>query len=567
MDIQASGVDTWLLLNRKPLHFHAEEDTMAEAIEDHKNTLQVTRSAPRDISISVDNEEIQTYYAGRWDWYPKDYAGLYLLEVSAPGYPLYTAKVRVWPKKLSQERYEVMLTEISEIAADLLFSINSPAREQVVTRTRQERPSALRDYHLIQPLIYKLRNVLPQIRRNPLLALQEHDEQRLLYEIHQFSGAVRPLPGPTIVLPEKVASITGLHYLPERWSVQESALTYDVYENRLLKHFIGQQLLPRLNNIRTKARAEIKRREQERELKWKMNWHDDETSKIEGLEDVIEECQKMTKWCVAWKNELFLTAVKSVVTPGRATQFLLKNPFYSRFYRLYLDFQRELKLSLDTEKYITSLSLRKMSELYEFWSVFQATQIIIDLLQANNYHITSQRFYTLEQDHFQFDVKKRVAGIILTKNEWRVEIKYEPLYPKFEEGMDGLVSTDYGRLTPDMGIEIYYRDKVRHVIIFDAKYRYKQIGDGSFQPLEENLGKMGKYRSKICYKGDDPQNPRQRPQKVVTSSYILYPGTYLEHDRYEPEVGALPLVPTMAQDERLRVEKAIKDILWFAELL
>src|SRR5260370_40842229 len=101
MDTQASGVDTWLTLNGKPLRFHSEDDALVEAIEAQKNVLQITRHAPDDIYISVDNEEIQTYRYGRWDWYPKDYAGLYLLEVSAPGYPLYSIKVRVWPKKLS----------------------------------------------------------------------------------------------------------------------------------------------------------------------------------------------------------------------------------------------------------------------------------------------------------------------------------------------------------------------------------------------------------------------------------------------------------------------------------
>ncbi|MGH2509137.1 MAG: hypothetical protein ACRDHZ_17295, partial [Ktedonobacteraceae bacterium] len=132
MDIQASGANTWLTLNGSALSFDTEEEDTVEAIEDEKNIISITRYAPDDLSISVDNEEIETQRYGRWDWYPKEYAGLYLLEVSAPGYPLYTAKVRVWPKKLSHERHAAMLTEISEIAADLLFCLNSPASERAV---------------------------------------------------------------------------------------------------------------------------------------------------------------------------------------------------------------------------------------------------------------------------------------------------------------------------------------------------------------------------------------------------------------------------------------------------
>lgn len=569
MDIQASGANAWLTLNGNALSFGTEEDVV-EAIEDEKNILRITKCAPEDISISVDNEEIETYLYGRWDWYPKEYAGLYLLEVSAPGYPLYTAKVRVWPKKLSHERYASMLTDISTIAADLLFSLNSPASERAVIGAREHQPSALRDYYLIQPIVYELRDVMPQIRRKPLLGLQESREQRLLHEVHQFSGEVSPIAGTLVHLPEQVRSFCGFSYLPETWNVLCSTYTYDVYENRLLKHFIQLQLLPRLNSIRVRALAEIKRREQERKIKQKKGWVDDETDKIEELRSIIEECQKMSKWCILWRDELFLASVKFATIPGKATQFLLKNPFYSRFYRLYLNFQRELKVSpdLNTEHYVANLSLRKLSELYEMWSIFCMTSLIVTKLLDNGYRVVSQKFfYIVERDQFQFDVKKRVAGVVLAKDEWRVEMKYEPLYPKFVEGMKGLVSTDYEQLTPDMAVEIYQGERIEQVIIFDAKYSWWQMDDGSYRPRDEHLGKMRKYRDMIRHSAYNPRNPRQRPQRVVTSSYILYPGMQLVHDQDEPEVGALPFVPHMAEQARSQVESAVEDILLFTRLI
>ena len=59
----------------------------------------------------------------------------------------------------------------------------------------------------------------------------------------------------------------------------------------------------------------------------------------------------------------------------------------------------------------------------------------------------------------------------------------------------------------------------------------------------------------------------QRPQKIVSSAYILYPGTYLKHEPEEAEIGALPLVLNTAQEDRRGIEEAIKDILWFVKLL
>jgi len=566
-----SGANTWLTLNGQPLRFADDDENLAaNAIENHRNTLLITRQAPDDLQISIDDEPVETHRYGRWDWYPKDYAGLYTLEVSAPSYPLLTTKVRVLPSKLSQERYEAMLNEISEIATDLLFSLASPAGERAKIHLRGQQTSALRDYYLIQPMIYELGDIIAHIRRNPHRKLQEYTEQKLLHEVYQFSSDAVPVGSAMLALPERVASAHGMHYLPESWNTLQSFLTYDVYENRLLKHFVQRQLLTRLNAILERAMSEIKRREQNRKVKLRNGWDDDEMPKLEELTNIVEECHKMVKWCVSWKGQSFFTSVKSVATTGYATQVLLKNPFYSRFYRLYLQFQQELKISLDTEQYLTTLALRKMSDLYEIWSVFQITRMIIDKLTDEGYQITSQSFfYEVEQDNFQFDIRRNIPSITMAKDDFEIAIKYEPIFPKFVEGMTGLVSIDYSRLTPDMSVEVYHQGKVKHVIIFDAKYKFKKV-DNIYLPKEEDLDKMRKYRDLIRCKVYNARDSRQKPQRIISSAYILYPGNHLlddSHDPDEPEIGALPLVPKMTQGDRLDIENAIQDILWYAELL
>ena len=561
-----SGANTWLKLNGVPLSFDDNEENLeADAKENRKNVLIVTQKAPVDLQISVDDEPVETYYSGRWDWYPKDYAGLYQLQVSAPGYPLLMANVRVLPGKLSYERYQYMLNDISEVATDLLFSVNSPVGERAVAQFGSRQTSALREYHLIQPIVYQLGDIIAQIRRNPHRQLREYTEQRLLYEVRQFSGETVPIAGAIVALPDRVAATSGIAYLPETWAVQRSNLTYDVYENQLLKHFVQRQLVAKLTVILERAKAEFKRREQSRKMKLQNKWEDDESRKIEELEIVIEESQKMMKWCIAWASEPFFRQVKPLSISGKATQVLLKNPFYNRFYRLYLQFQQELKVSLDSDRYLTTLALRKMSDLYEIWSVFQITKVLLSKLTAAGYQITSNAlFYELEQDQFQFDVKKNVASIVLAKDDFRVEIKYEPLYPQQVSLLKGLVSIDRGQLTPDMTVEIYQQDTIKHVIVFDAKYRYQEEDGGNY-PKEEDLGKMQKYRNLIRNKAYNPRNPK--PQKIVSSAYILYPGTYLQHDEDEPETGALPLVPKMKDDDRLDMEDALEDILWFVGLI
>jgi PD-(D/E)XK nuclease superfamily/Domain of unknown function (DUF2357) len=568
MDIPTSGVDTWLTLNNRPLSFQEDNENLdAQAHESHNNILRITDTAPDDLQIYVDDELLETERYGRWFWRPDGYAGLYLLQVRATGYLPQMAKVRVLPEKLSYKRYKAMLDDISGITIDLLFRLNSPAGEKAITQYHEQEASALRNYELVKRIVDELQDVLSSIRRSPHRVLQEHSEQRVLHEVRQFSGETRPIAGATLALPAQVTTTYRLDHLPLFWTIQQNALTYDVHENRLLKQFIQHQLVTKLSTIQEKAQNEIKRREKDRSTKLFKGWRDDETPQIEELKRVLAECQQMIKRCLAWASEPFLKSVKSLAMSGKATQVLLKHPSYSRFYWLYLHFQQELKITLNTEQYLTTLTLRKMWDLYQIWSVFHISKIIVEILTDAGYQVNSNTiFYEVEKDSFQIDVRKNVPTITLEKDDLRIEMKYEPLYPKPVGSMSGLVSTDYEQLTPDMSVEISRQGQLKSMLVFDAKYRYQEI-DGSYYPKDDDLNKMRKYRDKICYKTYDPRKPNQRPQKVVSSAYILYPGTYLEHDPDEAEIGAIPLVPNMAQDDLLEVQEVIKDILWFVKLL
>ncbi len=136
MDIQTSGVDTWLALNNRPLSFQDNNENLdAQAHESRDNTFRITDAAPDDLEIYVDEKLLQTERNGRWLWKPDGYAGLYLLQVSAPGFPLQTTRVRVLPEKLSYERYKVMLDDISKITVDLLFRLDSSVVKELLLKS------------------------------------------------------------------------------------------------------------------------------------------------------------------------------------------------------------------------------------------------------------------------------------------------------------------------------------------------------------------------------------------------------------------------------------------------
>lgn len=562
MDTPASGAESWLTLNGKPLSFQAGDDNSAVgAVEYPPNMLRVTPNAPDWLEVWVDGEKLETERYGLWYWRPRGFAGIYELTLKAPNYTPRIALVRVLPSRLSYERWEAMLEEIRDTSEDLLFQLQSPAFERARIRSRRERSSALREYQLIKAIQPELADIMARLRRNPRRSLSINEEQMLVHQVPRFSAEVQPVPGPVQVLPAHLSSGLLRSDLPLSWTIQEQTLTYDVYENRLLKHFLWRQLAPRLFQIQERAEAELARREQSSQYKRLQGWEDDETPRIEGLKRVIQDCHDLLNQCNAWGSETFLRHVSSLTLAQGPTQVLQKHPTYNRFYRLYLRFQKELAYSLDTERFLAKLAMRKVSELYQFWAVFVMTRASISLLTRAGYRlISSNGYFELNEDAFQLDVMPG-ARIELAKDDVRILIRYEPVYPQMNSVVQGLVSTAPRQRSPDMSIEIWEKEQPVGVIVFDAKY--KTESDGIRQTyVEDDLTKMSDYLNKIRWKSP---NAYQQPRRVVSSAYILYPGEVLEHDPNYPETGALPLVPLTPQSKE--VSQAIRQIFKFANLI
>jgi len=554
MVIPVSGDKPWLFVNGHFLNFDPGDDNSdAGAVEYPPNQVRITEWAPDDIEFFIDGERQETERYGRWAWSPRGFAGIYELTAQSKSEGTKTALVRVIPSRLSMERWEQMLEDIGTISEDLIFQLQSPAFERAKPRSRQSETSGLRDYQLIKELLPQLANVMMNIRRSPHRQLAEKQQQVLAHDVRLFSSDTAPVPGPTFTMASLNSTIQ-LAQLPQNWVVSEQVVTYDTYENRLLKHFLWAQLFPRIIQIQEKASAEIKRREQTRKDKIRQGWDEDETGKINALEKVLQDCQSMANQCIAWGSEPFLRNVGQMHSQQEPTQVLQKNPFYNRFYRIFLNLRKELGYYIDTEKFIARLSTRKVSELYETWSIFIMTNVVMKLLEKSGYRlISSNGFYEVNNDQFQVDVNRQ-ASIEMVKGTKLVRIRYEPLYMQAASIQRGLVSVAQKQRTPDLGIEIWQNDKSIGVIIFDAKY--KTENDGSRQKyLDDDLDKMGDYLFAIRWKTPE----RNRPEQIVRSAYILYPGNVLEHDVEYPERGALPFTPNNPQAKE--VITAIKDIL------
>jgi predicted component of viral defense system (DUF524 family) len=582
MATPTSGVNRWLTIRwdaitpggpiqpRKPILFdEGSENEALRVVEYGHYVIEVTKEAPGAVTIWIDGDRVETRVYGIWQWKTDDYAGLYRFEVQTATGELYRTWIRVFPHKMRLPAYNRMKQELSEIALDLLLRLDSPSRELAEYGARKEETSALHDYTQISSMMEELGEVMSQLRRNPLHVLRGQSVQQSWQHITHFSPDATPLPGNYQAAP---AILEKLHvrYLPGTWLTQERRLTYDTYENRLLKRFLQQQLVAKLTLIEKRAQRE------EKQLRDHCaRYRKDENAKdlLGKMQQALIRCQQMKERCLRWSSESFLQEVQPLAQGEGATQILLKDPTYNRFYRLYLRFQQHLKITRDAQKAVEELSLKKVSALYELWSVFTLSRMAIDDLLAAGYHITSNStFFEVEKDYFQFDVQKNKSSIVLVKDDLRVEFKYEPVYPNQSQMRykSSLVATTWGSdpLTPDMAIEVYQRDQPSDLLIFDAKYKREKY-NGRAYPKRDDLNRMRDYRDSIQYQkyvGRGGRDPYQRIS-VVDSAYIIYPGDELHREGTDKNIGALPLVPGMPTSRAHEVHEVLRDLLYKAYLI
>ncbi|GCE14590.1 DUF2357 domain-containing protein [Tengunoibacter tsumagoiensis] len=541
-----SGVNTWLTLNNRPLLFGPDEQNFDIQVGERKNAIfRVTKHAPEGLTIIVEDVELETERWGYWTWFPKDYAGLYEVRIQVPEQEGYRTRVRVFAEKIEQANYDVMQKELIAIAHDLFFQLRSLVTERVALAQNAEEASALNDYHKVRKLMDDFASILSAIRHDPHRVLKQQELQTGWQHLRTVDNNCQPVGHDMIRLSRRASPIA------TTWRTSHPTLSYDMYENRLVKHFLSQLLPVKLESIRQRAESEVLLRRPVLLHKQKMGYNDalDEEKDIQALEQVVLWCEAMKQRCWHWRNEAFLKEVRSEVASSKATQLLLKHPSYRCFYQLYLNFQQQFQLSFDTQSYVTEIGLRKTSELYEIWSVFKLTEIVVRQLKEAGYRIIAGDLADqIDKNYFQFRVRKDRSNLILERANQRVEIKFEPVYPNTASTRPQTIVSVIGNnrpQTPDMSIEVYQAgDSKPKVLVFDAKYSWERQKDGTYRPAHKSLEKMAFYRQSIRYKTSSKSARRRGDNEIeiVAISYALYPGHYVEGG---DAVGALALYPNM----------------------
>jgi predicted component of viral defense system (DUF524 family) len=465
-----------------------------------------------------------------WRWQVRDYVGEVTVGVEdANGNPLFPIReVLVDPNrsKLTRDQFAVMVNDIS--AQAIIAYTLSPATRRIELGRRREAFN-LAQLEYIRQQIEPLRKAVEAIARRPRRVLVDEDEIMPLSRarapddrsIAWLLGRPREL---TRVEHSAVpVGVQGLHrrmrgHLPERLQVSRRRVTYDTYENRLLKHF-----LRRLNTVlcHTQMRLTEASAMSNRQLD----------------EQVIRLARRRQNELKDYRRILynlldldFLREVGALRQLKPVTPTLRKDPHYARFYDIYRRFDRAIT-PFDGDPF--KLSLEKTWQLYEYWCFFQ---VVAALRQIVGEAIVFDARPILEPHPDRVSLTLPAAAITVNP---RVHVRFQNSYPYYgwyTAGEGAGVGTYSHEMRPDISIEISGSDgQLEQIIVLDPKYRV------SGRSLNEAMDDLHRYKDAIV-------GPDRR--RLVHTALALCPsserakGLYFRPDYIRTHgLGALVLRP------------------------
>ena len=146
-------------------------------------------------------------------------------------------------------------------------------------------------------MMEKMSIIMNQLQRDPYYVLDSAFETQPWYKVRRFDHKV--FPHHASIMPVAAHGGNSPQYLPEYWHATTQSMSYNVHENRLLKHFLVQ-LAAKVEIIQQRAQHEVLYRQKQQQVIWQHNWHDIEAEEIEKLQAAIAMCRQFKQRCVQW---------------------------------------------------------------------------------------------------------------------------------------------------------------------------------------------------------------------------------------------------------------------------
>lgn len=406
-------------------------------------------------------------------------------------------------------------------------------------------PNVLERYKRISDIFKKLKKIMSGIGFNPHRTLVERSCYYELYELESCGeDIVVPLVTANRFIHSKVeipriSDYFGGTKVPERILHRRKEITFDVYENRMLKNFISilDQHLSKFElfiNIKIELYT---------------NKGNSETQEQQSM-FLLTKYEEIKKNCSTYRKEVrefiqmpIFENVSNFEGFKGSTPVLEKELNYSKFYKLYLEYKKNYKQKFDFPG--VGLGLEDTPKLYEYWCLLK----IMDVSDIE-YDLSSM----VDK---RFDIVDIPENKSLNKNT-HYKIFFQKNYQN-KKTEDKLESYS-GDKKPDIAVEIFDGKEIEEIVILDPKYRTK-IGTG--QNPEDNIdndsiNKMHVYKDSIVSKKEGTQMRR-----LIKKAVIVHPIDDLKEEvNYGTEedfIKSIYLSPIKSKDS-LKSEEALAQI-------
>lgn len=317
--------------------------------------------------------------------------------------------------------------------------------------------------------------------------------------------------------------------------------SYDTHENRFVKAVL-LNTIRRLESLKGRYK-EVTEYRRKRDL------------------SVLNEIEKMQKELNRRVEFTFLKEVGSFGVQNSMSLVFAMAPGYKELYRYYMMLQKSLSLHGS----VFNISLKDVSQLYEYWCFIKLNSFLKD-----RYRLVKQDVLRTDNSGLYVSLVKGKSSSVRYENRLngeRIELKYNPTYNK------GNSKNQIPTLTqkPDNVLELTKNDG-RFGYIFDAKYRINMAKAGSGYrskyelpgPEESDINTMHRYRDALVYKNEKDATAYDR---TMFGAYVLFPygeeEVYQNHHFYksidEVNIGGLPFLPSANTLVKSFLDELIRD--------
>lgn len=441
-----------------------------------------------------------------------------------------TLSVKIEPQKISTTEFEAMVRELEyKLPATIALSLQQAGALTGVNLispkavTLEEEMNRIRRAVLGTPDLPGLASVLPRIAVDPhgMLKTTELWIRRPNVRRPQAAALVRAV--------AREGNID-TDFRPRQVIDSRVEYTVDVYENRLLKAFVGEVEL-RLRHLRRSI----------------------EKTNAAPLAEAASQC--LDTLSEARRSARFLEDVGGHPGAARTTMVFLRRPDYHAAYSSYLTFHRSASVRLWDDH--LSAPLENVPSLYETWGTLSVLQALAQFAAKHGFEATIDRVFIQRPGELFLRILPDGKPALRLEHPNGNTIR---LIPQRSYSTSGKLRSISFQQKPDIVIEVDRPDGDTRVIIFDPKYKLDSeivssttvtnveedpgIAEGtgseivgSGKPKKVDIDKMHAYRDSIRDLDDG---------RAVQYAAILYPGLSVEYGDGIAALAAHPSDETFA---------------------